>query len=230
MPQEEKKHISTTTGLLIILAAAVIIGGGAIAYFYVNSPTSWDYMGQKTAVHKSSNANTNTSNTNSTTADWKTYAKDSNSIGFKYPSDWGNAILDNGKVKVETGYSYNIAFSTIKDISMGYTSTDMSAGREGTMYEMIAINKNVAKINNCATYKQYVGSDYVTSCKDITKNNKTIGIIVVLDYPADSMAPGSYTAGYYFTGIDKFPVVGLSTNNKLTATSDTFENIIKLFF
>ena len=92
MPQEEKKHIKTSTGILIILAAAVIIGGGAIAYFYAMSPTSWDYMGQKTAVHKSSNANTNTSNTNSgtkgTATDWKTYTNSTYGFNLKYPKDW----------------------------------------------------------------------------------------------------------------------------------------------
>jgi hypothetical protein len=88
MPQEKKKQIKTTTGILIILAAAVIIGGGAIAYFYAMSPTSWDYMGNRTSVHKSSNANTNTANTNSTTADWKTYTNSTYGFSFKYPKDF----------------------------------------------------------------------------------------------------------------------------------------------
>jgi len=88
MPQEEKKQIKTTTGILIILAAAVIIGGGAIGYFYAMSPTSWDYMGNRTAVHKNSN-NTNTSNTNSTaTADWKTYTNSTDGYSIKYPAEW----------------------------------------------------------------------------------------------------------------------------------------------
>ena len=88
MPQEEKKHIKTSTGILIILAAAVIIGGGAIAYFYAMSPTSWDYMGQKTAVHKSSNANTNTSNTNSATAGWKTYTNSKYGFDLTLNNAW----------------------------------------------------------------------------------------------------------------------------------------------
>ena len=88
MPQEEKKYIKTSTGLLIVLAAAVIIGGGAIAYFYINSPTSFDYMGNRTAVHKSNSANTNTSNTNSATADWKTYTNSTYGFSFKYPKDF----------------------------------------------------------------------------------------------------------------------------------------------
>ena len=91
MPQEEKKQIKISTGILIVLAAAVIIGGGAIAYFYVMSPTSWDYMGQKTAVHKSSNANTNTSNTNSATVDWKTYTNSTYGFGLTFPNnEWEN--------------------------------------------------------------------------------------------------------------------------------------------
>lgn len=94
MPQEEKKHISTTTGLLIVLAAAVIIGGGAIAYFYVMSPTSWDYMGNRTAVHKSSSANTNinaNSNANTNAAaveDWKTYTNSKYGFTMTFPEAW----------------------------------------------------------------------------------------------------------------------------------------------
>lgn len=94
MPQEEKKHISTTTGLLIILAAAVIIGGGAIACFYVMSPTSWDYMGNRISVHKNSNKNANANtnnNANTNTAAlsaWKNYTNSKYGFTMTFPDVW----------------------------------------------------------------------------------------------------------------------------------------------
>jgi len=131
MPQEEKKHISTTTGLLIVLAAAVIIGGGAIAYFYAMSPTSWDYMGNKTTVHKSSNANINintNANTNTAAVEaWKNYTNSKYGFTMTFPDAWKGykvfeTTLSDGSIALYVAVSTTDASWKEEKIDAGYAS------------------------------------------------------------------------------------------------------------
>ena len=234
-----KKIIKTSTGLIIIFAAAVIFVGGAFAYWYYNDPNSYDNSPDATLVAKSntnSNANANTNslsnvnaNTNSPLSmpDFLTYNITDLGIYFQYPKEWSTASMKTGTA--DTGVSNIIGFSGNQDIVVGYTSTDFTAGREGTFTEGINLNKNIANITNCATFKADQNDPSITACEDVVVNGKTIGMVVSYAFTSEEMQSGDYTVGYYFTGLAKYPVVGIQIMNGAYANVKTFKTIIQTF-
>lgn len=216
-----KRIISTSWGFIIIFGATVILFGGALTYYYRTAPTTYDYMVQDFTVAKKASVDV--------TKDWKTYNITKLGLSFKYPKEWGDAAIDNGKVKVEEGYSYNIRFSGTPKVLAGFTSTDMVAGREGRFYEMININKNVSKITNCSSFKTNMGQESLVKCTDVMLGGKVVGMVTTYDFPEETMFGGPYTMAYYSTGNAQFPYVGFETDQKSANISVNFENIIKSF-
>lgn len=233
MQPEPKKHISHAIAWSLIALVVGLVTFGTWIYFnqisdiYDNTLTI--SISHKKTVTKPTTATTGSTATANATADWKTYEIEKLGLSFKYPKAWGTASVDNSKAKVETGYSYSMGFDSNSEVLAGFTSTDMSAGREGRFYEMISINKNVAKIKDCDSFKTNTGSESLTTCSNVEKSGKVIGMVVVYDFPEDAMFAGPFTIAYYMTGNTQFPFVGFEIGKKSSDLSTTFENIILSF-
>lgn len=214
-----KREIKSSTAWIIIAAAVVLLFGGALSWAYYGEPNDYDYSNGGTL----SQQKTETTAVDET-ADWKTYEVSDLKLSFKYPVSWGDASLSSNKA--DTGSSKTIKF-TKSNVTAGYASTDFSAGRSGAFYEGININKNISKIKDCASYKQYSQSEGLKTCKDILVGSNTIGMVLTYDFPAEGMITGPYTMAYYFTGNAQIPVIGLETPDVSTVITSIFENIIK---
>lgn len=234
-----KKVIKTSTGLIAIFAAAVIFIGGAFTYWYYNDPNSYDNSPDSTLVTRSntnSNANSNTnarSNVNANTNSVQNMAGflrfDITDLGiyFQYPEEWATASLKASRA--DTGASKTITFSGNDKMSVSYTSTDFTAGREGTFTEGMNLNPNIAKITNCTTFKADQNDTSITACEDVVASGKTIGMVVSYAFTSEEMLSGDYTVGYYFTGIVKNPVVGIQIQDGASANVTTFKTIVQSF-
>lgn len=238
---KEKKKIKTSTGLIAIFAAVVLFFGGAWTYWTYNDPNSYDNSSDSTLVSRSntnSNANENTNaltnanaNTNSVQNLPGFLRFDITNLGlyFQYPEEWETASIDNGKTKVDEGYSYNITFSGNSKITMGYASTDMTAGRGGTFIERMNLNANISNITNCATFKSDQNDTSITACEDVLVAGKTTGIVVSYSFTGEEMFSGDYTVGYYFTGNTQYPVVGIQIQDGENTNVTNFKTIIQSF-
>jgi len=236
---KSKKVIKTSTGLIVIFAAAVIFVGGAFAYWYYNDPNSYDNSPESTLVTRTntnSNANANTnarSNVNANTNTVQNLAGflrfDITDLGiyFQYPQEWATASLKASMA--DSGSSKTIIFSGNNKMVVGYTTTDFSAGREGTFIEMMNLNANIANITNCTTYKADQNDTAITACEDVVVGGKTIGMVVSYAFTSEEMLSGDYTVGYYFTGLAKNPVVGMQIQDGANANVTTFKTIIQTF-
>ncbi len=77
------KKVSTATGIIIIVTAAIVLFGGAFGYqWYANSKL------QTTNYNQTQNSNTKT-------ADWKTYTNDKYGFEIQYPPNYQVTTLEN---------------------------------------------------------------------------------------------------------------------------------------
>ena len=82
------KKISTLTGIIIIVAAAVLLFGGAFGYqWYENSKLPARNAMQSVAGGQTTNYK-QIQNSNTETADWKTYKNNEYGYEIKYPMNW----------------------------------------------------------------------------------------------------------------------------------------------
>lgn len=133
-----KREIGSFFGILLIFFFAVLLGGGALAYFYTNQPTSYDYEVQETDNTKSKDKAV----TIDETADWETLKSTTNfddgkpiTFTVKYPSGWkiktdvkGNKylthIVDDKEYSIEFlsgsgGVTWDADYSEEADVVLG---------------------------------------------------------------------------------------------------------------
>jgi hypothetical protein len=147
-------------------------------------------------------------------------------LAFHYPSAWGELKLT--PHTGDTGTTKSISFAS-SNVVMGYTSTDFTAGREGTFYEMINISKRVEEIKDCDTYKAIQGTDSLVSCSNVVDGDTIKGIVLYFNFSDDMMLTGPYTVGYYFTSNANYPVVGLQVTENSATLMDYFDKVIRSF-
>ena len=216
------KGLSTIGGLLIAFLIAAVAGTIVWTYYTLTTADITNSEGSDVVI-------TSGSKTAESTKDWKSYTITPLNLSFKYPKEWGNVSPEN--IKVDTGSSTKITFSNKVDqneIIMGYSSTDMTAGREGASYEMAV--KNINKIKSCEIYKKsdLYNSKNFKNCFDVKKDNKIIGIILENEYSENDLAPGKLLEAFYFTNNTQSPVVGISVRNTFDL-KNTFQLILESF-
>ena len=121
------KKVSTITGIIIIVAVAVIAVGGIFLYlqkFSVHIATQSVAGGQTPVTNAQSNPNVQNSNTK--TADWKTYKNDEYGFEIKYPYDWSMQVESVVKNKTpnflfETSIRKGLRYVTISVITNNFT-------------------------------------------------------------------------------------------------------------
>lgn len=224
------KEVRITTGLIIIFATAVLFIGGALSYFYYTDPNGYINSVDATLVRpdgdSDSNINSDVDLNSNNIGNWPGYTITDLDLIFHHPREWGSLALapHNG----DTGKTTNISF-TESNVVMGYTSSNFTAGREGTFYEMVNINSGAINIKDCNTYKVVIGTESLQTCENVIDGDTIKGVVLYYKYPEDGMLTGPYTVGYYFTGNANYPVVGLEIADYSQALVDNFKNVIKSF-
>ncbi len=94
---QKQKGVSISIGIIIIVAVAAILFGGVFAYQY--------YIGKSEARNPKVKTNSNIQNSNTETAEWKTYTNTQYGFEFRYPSITSINTQD-GKITIEHSVGY----------------------------------------------------------------------------------------------------------------------------
>ena len=145
------KHISTITGIVIILATAAVLFGGVFRWEYLVNPKI-----QETSYHNQTNSNTQ--NSNSQTAEWKTYTSDEYGISFKYPAADMVPLVDAVNCKIKICVTLRL-----KETDLHGNDTFSIWGPEDLPPYLTTKNPNVTviktQINNHLAYKREERAD-----------------------------------------------------------------------